>query len=398
MEPWTMFVDFILIAGISLLALNIFFLAKSRSGAAQKMLIVFFANALFFLLYYYSYLHKSHVLGGIAVFFAHGVGFVLGPMLLFLLKALVLPKERYLPKLWLHLIPFGLVWLFLSLPLAIAVATDHLEGFHRWYIRHEAFVNIPENVFCMVYIVLSLRLLARIGQASRETSSSDRNNLNWYRHLLIGFAIIIVLDTLCTIYELLYPMVPWNIGTAIAFCFVGLYTYLGYKGMFQSQLLLPDFLVQQLAIATPDKKDAAEEHAGQKSIVRALDSHSGAEIEALKQKLYDTLQNKKVYLDDSLSLADLADELGITTKKLSELINQHLDTNFYNLINEYRVNEVIRRLALPDAEKYTLIAIAFDSGFQSKASFNRIFKQRTGKSPSDYRRQLESSRNASVPL
>lgn len=388
MDPWTMLVDFILIAGISLLGLNILFLAKSRSGTPQKMLIVFFANAIFFLLYYYSYLHKSHILGGIAIFFGHGVGFLLGPMLLFLLRALVLPKNKYLPYLYFHLIPFGLIWLFVSVPLGISVATSYLDSFGKWYAGHEHYFNIPENAFCMVYIILSMRLLTRIKKASRESSSSDRNNLNWYRHLLIGFAIIIVLDTLCTIYELYYPMIPWNIGTIIAFSFVALYVYLGYKGMFQSQILIPDFLLQKMAITTVEEK-SPQEPVITKAAIRALDSHSEAEVEALKQKLADALENKKVYLDDSLSLGDLADTLGISTKKLSELINQHLDTNFYNLINEYRVNEVIYRLSQPDAEKYTLIAIAFDSGFQSKASFNRIFKQRTGYSPSAYRKQME---------
>lgn len=388
MDPWTMLVDFILIAGISLLGLNILFLAKSRSGTPQKMLIVFFANAIFFLLYYYSYLHKSHILGGIAIFFGHGVGFLLGPMLLFLLRALVLPKNKYLPYLYFHLIPFGLIWLFVSVPLGISVATSYFDNFGKWYAGHEHYFNIPENTFCMVYIILSMRLLARIKKASRESSSSDRNNLNWYRHLLIGFAIIIVLDTLCTIYELYYPMIPWNIGTIIAFSFVALYVYLGYKGMFQSQILIPDFLLQKMAITTVEEKSPPEPVVP-KAAIRALDSHSEAEVEALKQKLADALENKKVYLDDSLSLGDLADTLGTSTKKLSELINQHLDTNFYNLINEYRVNEVIYRLSQPDAEKYTLIAIAFDSGFQSKASFNRIFKQRTGYSPSAYRKQME---------
>ena len=88
-----MFVDFVLIAGISLLALNIFFLAKSKGGISRKILIVFFANAIFFLLYYYGYLHRSRLVGGIGILFGHGMGFLLGPMLLFLLKSLSRVKK-----------------------------------------------------------------------------------------------------------------------------------------------------------------------------------------------------------------------------------------------------------------------------------------------------------------
>lgn len=383
-----MFVDFILIAGMSFLGISILFLAKSKSGISQKMLIVFFANALFFLLYYYSFLHKARVLGAIAVFFGHGVGFLLGPMLLFQLKSLVLPKEKFINSLYKHLIPFGLVWLFLSVPLALSMATPYFKAFGKWYVAHEAYINIPENVFFMVYVFLSLRLLKQIKAVTKENSSADKNNLDWYGHLLAGFATIIILDTLCTIYELFFPMIPWNIGTLIAFSFVGMYIYLGYKGMFQSQILIPEFLLERMLVSER-KTTAGQEQPEIKNQIRALDSYSTTEIEQLKERLFETLEEKKLYLNDSLSLGDLAEELGISNKKLSELLNQHLNTNFYNLINNYRVNEVIARLSVPEADKYTLLGIAFDSGFQSKASFNRIFKQKTGQSPSAYRKAME---------
>lgn len=390
MEHWTMVVDFILIAGISLLGLNILVLAKSKSGISQKMLIVFFANAIFFLLYYYSFLHRVRLLGAVAVFFGHGVGFLLGPMLLFQLKSLVLPKERFLRDLYRHLIPFGLVWLFLSVPLAISMATNHLKGFGKWYVDHEPFINIPENIFFAVYLLLSFRLLNRIKTATRENSSADKNNLDWYKHLLFGFMAIVVFDTLCTIYEMFFPMIPWNIGTLIAFSMVGMYIYLGYKGMFQAHILLPDFLLDRLTNNPIVVLEKAEENTpAPKAAVRALDNYSDSEIDILKTRLFDILENKRPYLDESLSLSDLAEDMGISTKKLSELLNQHLDTNFYNLINQYRVSEVISRLSLPDADKFTLLGIAYDCGFQSKASFNRIFKQKTGKSPSAYRKQLD---------
>lgn len=385
MESWAMFVDFILIAGMSLLGLNILFLAKSRSGISQKMLIVFFANAIFFLLYYYSFLHKSRILGAVAVFFGHGVGFLLGPMLLFQLKSLILPKEKYIKSLFRHLIPFGFVWLFISVPLALSMATPYFKSFGRWYAAHDYYINIPENIYFLFYISASMRLLQKINDAAHESSSAEKNNLNWYKHLLIGFTLIVALDTGCTVYELFYPMIPWNIGTLIAFSFVAMYVYLGYKGMFQSQILIPDFLLERF-MTGKDAEPATKEPV-QKNQAKALDGYTPDEIEKLKGRLFKILEQKKLYLDDSLSLNDLAEELGVSTKKLSELLNQHLDTNFYNLINNYRVNEVIARLSTPDANKYTLLGIAFESGFQSKASFNRIFKQKTGQSPSAFKKQ-----------
>jgi len=395
MENWTMFVDFILIAGISLLGLNILFLAKSKGQVSQKMLIVFFANAICFLLYYYSYLHRLRYLGAVAVLFGNGVGVLLGPLLLFQLKSLVLHKSQYFAAMVRHLIPFGLLWLFVSVPLALSMVTKSFSGYGNWYVQHEAYFNLPENIYFLVYIVLSFRLLRQIREASRENySAAGTNDLNWYRHFLIGLTAIVLFDTGCTLYELFFPMIKWNIGTLIAFSFVLLYSYLGYKGMFQSQILIPDFLLERLAIAMPENEakaalTEANEVAVPKTIPRQLDHYSGDEIEKLKQELFDILENKKLYLNDTLGLSELAEQMGISGKKLSELLNQHLQVSFYSLINQYRVKEVVERLMDADAEKYTLMGIAYDCGFQSKATFNRIFKQKMGCSPSKYRQQLE---------
>ena len=380
-----MLADFILIAGMVFLAISVLLLAKSKPDVTRRMLMVFFASALFFLLYYYSFLHRSRVLGTIAVLFGHGMGFLLGPMLYFLLQSLVLPKARFLKRLYVHLIPFALVWLFVSLPLAASIATPYFRAFGAWYAQHDYLINLPENAFFLVYIYFSLRLHSRISALVHENSAADRDDLSWYRQLLYGLAFVVLFDTACTFYEFYFPMIPWNIGTLIAFSLVALYSYLGYKGLFQTPILLPDFLLRQLR---PDAQTSGAPHTEVQppKIARALDGYSNTEIDALKAKLLHVIETQKPYLNEALGLGELADSLGISTKKLSDLLNQHLNTNFYNFINEYRVREVVERLSTPDADKYTLIGIAFDCGFQSKASFNRIFKQKMGMSPSQWRK------------
>lgn len=383
-----MFADFILIAGMAFLAMSILFLVKSKPEISQRMLIVFFANAFFFLLYYYSFLHRSRFLGATAVLFGHGMGFLLGPMLYFLLQSLILPKARFIRSLYKHLVPYALVWVFISLPLAISIATPYFRTFGDWYANHDYLINLPENAFFLTYIYFSLRLHTRIKGLVRENSAAETNDLAWYRHLLLGLALIVIFDTLCTFYEFYFPMIPWNIGTLIAFGLVVLYSYLGYKGMFQSHLLLPDFLLNRLDAqpTSPEEPTVPSDTPATKMALRALDGYSPEEIQSLKVRLLHVVETQKPYLNEALGLGELAESLGIGTKKLSELLNQHLHTNFYNFINEYRVREVIERLGTSDAEKYTLIAIAYDCGFQSKASFNRIFKQKMGMSPSQWRK------------
>ncbi len=379
MEKWALVTDFVLIAGMAMLALCMLILAKSSRQFSQKILIVFFFSACCFLLYYYSYLHRIRILGAVAIFFGNGIGFLIGPLLLFQIKSLVLPTRLFMTQMFRHLIPFGLVWLLVSVPLSISMATQY-RGYVKWYAANEIYFNIPENLFFLGYIAAAYLYLQKIRKRVKENFSSLKSNdLKWYRHLLIGFALIVVADTACTVYELYFPMVPWNIGTVIAFCFVGMYVYLGYKGMFQSQILLPDFLIEPQPEAAQPIGPSPRKTAG------PLEKYGAAEIEKLKSELFEVLESKKPYLNESLSLSDLADQMQISPKKLSDLLNQHLNVSFYNLINDYRLREVSECMFLPEYAKYTIVGLANECGFQSKATFNRIFKQKFGMSPTQYR-------------
>ena len=78
------------------------------------------------------------------------------------------------------------------------------------------------------------------------------------------------------------------------------------------------------------------------------------------------------------------------------MLNRELNTTFYDFINHYRVEETKQRLLSPDYRHYSIIAIAFDCGFNSEASFNRIFRQATGSTPSQYRKAHTQARTAEV--
>ena len=93
------------------------------------------------------------------------------------------------------------------------------------------------------------------------------------------------------------------------------------------------------------------------------------------------------YLDSNLNLNKLSKQLDITDKKLSALLNNHMNTSFYDYINSFRVQAVKEALLSNKHTTYTLLAIAFESGFNSKASFNRAFKKETGRSPSQFRKE-----------
>ncbi|WP_158594504.1 AraC family transcriptional regulator [Aquimarina sp. AD1] len=113
------------------------------------------------------------------------------------------------------------------------------------------------------------------------------------------------------------------------------------------------------------------------------------ELLNLKTQLQIKFSEEKLFKEQDLSLKKTADILNVSDKKLSHLLNICMDSNFYEYVNTYRVSYFKEQLELGVAEKLTLLSIAFDSGFNSKATFNRVFKQQVGMTPIKFKKQLE---------
>lgn len=101
------------------------------------------------------------------------------------------------------------------------------------------------------------------------------------------------------------------------------------------------------------------------------------------------MEENKPYLDRELTIYDLSEQLDIPRHSLSEVINEYLGKNFYTLVNGYRVEEFKRRIRDPEYRQLTILAIAYDAGFNSKSSFNTIFKEVTGMTPSEYLKSVQ---------
>jgi AraC-like DNA-binding protein len=112
---------------------------------------------------------------------------------------------------------------------------------------------------------------------------------------------------------------------------------------------------------------------------------SGLELQRLKARLLQVVENQALYLNPELRLSDLGEALGIRPYRVSEILNRGLQTSFYDLINTYRVIKARELLVSPDSAHLNLLGIAMESGFRSKSVFNEVFKKMTGKTPSEYR-------------
>ncbi len=105
-------------------------------------------------------------------------------------------------------------------------------------------------------------------------------------------------------------------------------------------------------------------------------------------KLKQFMEDKKPYLNEELTLQNLADQLSLSTHHLSMILNIHFKQNFYNFINSYRIEDVKKKLADPLYKDHNILTIAYSSGFNSKSTFNSMFKKLTGKTPKEYRSEL----------
>lgn len=100
------------------------------------------------------------------------------------------------------------------------------------------------------------------------------------------------------------------------------------------------------------------------------------------------MKSDKYYLNPDLTIQLLSTELGIHSNKISQTINEGLNKNFSDFVNEYRINEVIEKLNNSDYSNITVLGIAYDSGFNSKTTFNRAFKKIKGETPISFKEKL----------
>ena len=110
------------------------------------------------------------------------------------------------------------------------------------------------------------------------------------------------------------------------------------------------------------------------------------QIEAYKKQLLAFLNTEKPFLNPQVSLTDLSEKLSVSTKHLSQVINQSFDKSFFDFVNTYRIQEAQQILKKSKDDKLTVLEVMYEAGFNSKSSFNTAFKKETGQTPSEFRK------------
>ena len=234
------------------------------------------------------------------------------------------------------------------------------------------------------YAVATLLLLRRHRRVIAENYSSlERVNLMWLQWLALSGAAIWLLAVGLTVAEGVGAWSPLQGDQLIALSMTVMIYGIGYMGLRQPEIFR--FATAEHAIPAP--VPATEVAA--RLLPTPRYERSGLaprDADELKARLVALMEREHPYRQPELTLGDLAERLGTTPHRLSEVLNAQLTLSFYDFVNGYRVREVQQRLVGPDGARYTYLALALEAGFASKSTFNAAFKKLTGVTPSDYRR------------
>lgn len=306
---------------------------------------------------------------------------LIGPVIFFYTKSLLNSTFKISKKEYYHFIP-ALIYLVYSL---IVFITDKLildefyfyadgrdKDMANWY-------QIAGIISMVYYLIASLKFYKNYKKlVFDKVSFADSILFEWIPNFLIAFLSIVVLRVLLF---LLNP--EWgNFGNQfwhyIAFSIVVLYVSVNGYANAVKMSFLNDVNSESINVYQESDEDYKTKQ----------DNTNLEEIEFWKDKILHLVESEKVFKNPTLTLSDLSKLLNTNTKNISKSINSGFDMNFNDFINHYRIEAVKEKLQKEEHKTSTLLGIAFDCGFNSKATFNRAFKKSIDLSPKDYLKNL----------
>jgi AraC-like DNA-binding protein len=322
-----------------------------------------------------------------------------GPLLYFYVQSLVNQPFQWRARYWWHfgpvLLQAALYWWLRFEPYSVRLW--FWEHVHQPYTYRIEFIGTWVSL--MVYLALSLRLLRRYRRWLPDNfSEMSQLRLQWLRVLLLVLGLVsvqwlveVVLREFFQMYYT-YDYSTWLLG--------GVVLLIGVVGLRQADMRAVHFAPAEVAENAPQPSETtaqseAESLGGHFSGETAENTVSVAPVTvraaaatvdaAVQERIQRALEDEQLYLNPTLTLAELSAHTGLAPRLISFTVNNGFGQSFNDLVNGYRVEAVKRRLANPtDVARLTLLGIAFECGFNSKTTFNRIFKQFTGVAPSDF--------------
>ncbi len=259
-------------------------------------------------------------------------------------------------------------WHFLPALLSIVLQAIFFFGPESWrdFARYNNYDHYPGLAEQLVFVVSGIYYWRLTAQLLTSGEKVDGTRRRWLRSLLIFQMLFVALwGLMITVNFIFYSLMSTSLDFHIIWLSVALFSLWGsYWILFKREVVFPNESKKEIRLAS-------------------------AEVEALKERLETVMKEQKPYLQSNLTLQGLAQVLGIKEKELSELLNAGFSSNFYNYINEYRIEEVKKLLLDPEKQHLSNYGIAQEAGFSSKSSFFGLFKKHLGMTPGAYKKQFQ---------
>jgi len=313
-------------------------------------------------------------------YFLINIAVGIAPLIYLYVKSITTSNFKFKKTYWWH---FSLAFLYVFYRLSIYTYDALQPGFHEtqngilkieldeayW----QPIMGYVETPFMLMYLAFTFQLFYSYRKKIIQYfSNTYKLELNWILSFLILFSLLFLYGTIQDIIgsrfmDLGYEQRWWlNLTMAIVTLYVGV------KGYFTDTTKLNklDFSFSPKTIGIPEDANVFDE---EKTI-------SEKDITVVKQ----LMENEKVYLNPELNLSDLAKMANMSRGQLSEIVNTAFEKNFNDFVNGYRVEAFKDMLKEEKHKQLSLLGIAQECGFNSKATFNRVFKKLTDLSPTEY--------------
>jgi AraC-like DNA-binding protein len=372
-------------ATASLILFTIALLAGKKKSLSDYILVFWLLLLLsnmtaFFIMAAYS--APFTLLNSFLLEFSDTVTFLYGPIFWFYTLSLTKPDFRFKSFDWIHLLPFislGILKLFVGL---------HYDD---RFIHIVKVVALLKFISLLVYSIFVFRLVREHQRTIKLIFSNlESRRLDWLKYLSLGIIALWFIAFLSSILELLSFSNKYGydgLVFQVAFdSFIITMTYFGFQQQ-DVYVVVRENLGKNEDIYSVD--GPAHKDVGRDKLSSVKYQKSGLNEKHSKEihtELMNLIINSEVYKNEDLTLYSLAELLNVSPNYLSQVINSIEKRSFFDFINFHRVEAVKKSISLKEKENITILGIAYESGFNSKAAFHRAFKKFVGMTPTEYKR------------
>ena len=361
-------------------AVTLYFLSLKNADSKRILGHYMIINSIYYIinfLYYNKYFDiVSHIYYGIIPLIM-----LIQPFFFFYIKSLTSSTFKCSPKRFYHFLPSAIVLLMNIFLYSFLDSSERLQLLsftggsenkilNFYFLLHKEGYHILLSIQALIYFgMIVFSIYKHKKQLSTDFSNTEGINLNWIIALLIIFLSISILhEVLGNIDKIIFNVetrLNYNIFYMIIISFIGI------GGIIQKEIYIKEKPEAKNLKQVDDKKykNSSLNDDVKKSLINNLKEY---------------IEKEKPYLNNNLRIDDLSQALDTNRQYLSQIINETYNKNFYTLINTYRVNEAKKMFLDEKYKQLSIMGVANSVGFNSKSTFNTLFKKYTGLTPSEF--------------